>query len=244
MLDLALRLVDRLIDLSKRREAVNRAQFVDFVEPAFQSFEKVHTDYIDSLTRYSARLADLSMRMDLKHPIFGEMELDSLKSEHLRAKLKEFKPDTAPVKLRDFLSAIDFYLKGMSASAAHAAVIGKLVHAGDAGLSGAELGSLEPERNRDERARADAATRILIFSDPMREALRQMLLGYDAPSDLGEEEGAALSEGAQNLSLLRDEDRRQMCAAAVRNAMMHFQGCYSSVAAAHAKLRSELLTPR
>ena len=120
MLDLALRLVDRLIDLSKRREAVNRAQFVDFVEPAFQSFEKVHTDYIDSLTRYSARLADLSMRMDLKHPIFGEMELDSLKSEHLRAKLKEFKPDTAPVKLRDFLSAIDFYLKGMSASAAHA----------------------------------------------------------------------------------------------------------------------------
>lgn len=37
MLTLLLKLIDRLIDLSKRHEEVNRAMFVDFVPPAFQS---------------------------------------------------------------------------------------------------------------------------------------------------------------------------------------------------------------
>lgn len=51
MLDLILKLVDRLIDLSKRNEEVNRSLVANFVQPAFETFEKVHTDYIDSLTR-------------------------------------------------------------------------------------------------------------------------------------------------------------------------------------------------
>jgi hypothetical protein len=90
MLDLILTLIDRLIALVKKGEELNRKMFDDFVQPAFQSFDMVHADYIDSLTCYSARLGDTTLSMDYNHPVFRDIELDSLKSEHLRSKLKNF----------------------------------------------------------------------------------------------------------------------------------------------------------
>jgi hypothetical protein len=239
-LDPILRLIDRVIDLAKRGETVNRALFVDFVQPAFQSFESVHEDYIDSLTRYSARLADPKFPMDLNHPVFGDIQLDSLKSEHLRSRLRDFRPDAAPPKLREFLRAIDFYLKGMAASGAHAAVVEKLAQAPSDVLS-ETVGSLVAEKNVNERGLYISPQGPVIFSDPMREALRNMLVGFDARQDVGEEEDhEMLSEGVLRLPLDENE-RRRMCAAAVRLAMEHFQACYSVVSSALAKLRSELL---
>ncbi len=126
MLDLILKLIGRLIDLAKKREEVNRATFVDFVQPAFEIFETVHADYIDWLTRYSVRLADKTLSMDYSHPVFQDIELDSLKSEHLRTKLKDFRPNKAPLKIRPFLTAVDFCLKGLSVSSDRAEVLDKL----------------------------------------------------------------------------------------------------------------------
>src|SRR5947209_8466029 len=111
-----LSLVDRLIDLVKKRSELDRGLFEDFVDPAFRTFEGVHTDYIESLTRYRDRLADKSFNMDLNHPVFRDIEFDSLKSEHLRVKLSDFKPSDSSPKLRQFLTTIDFYLRGIAAS--------------------------------------------------------------------------------------------------------------------------------
>lgn len=106
MLDLILKLIDRLIDLSKRREEVNRRTFSDFVQPAFEIFEKVHVDYIESLTRYITMLSDKALPLNLDHPVLKDMELDSLKTTHLRAKLEDITAETAPDKLRELLTAI------------------------------------------------------------------------------------------------------------------------------------------
>jgi len=70
-----LSLIDRLIDLVKKHSELNRELFNDFVQPAFQTFEVVHTDYIDSLTRYTARLSDKNFKLDLDHPVFRVCEV-------------------------------------------------------------------------------------------------------------------------------------------------------------------------
>jgi hypothetical protein len=101
MIDLVLRLIDRLIDLSKRQEQVDRALFTDFVAPAFEAFERVHTDYIKSLVRYQSRLSDPAYPIDLTHPIFDDMKLDSLKTQHLRTKLSDFHPESGSLQIED-----------------------------------------------------------------------------------------------------------------------------------------------
>jgi hypothetical protein len=49
MLGLILKLIDRLIDLAKRREEVNREMFVDFVQPAFETFVRRWADEISQV---------------------------------------------------------------------------------------------------------------------------------------------------------------------------------------------------
>jgi hypothetical protein len=95
---------------------VNRGIFEDFVRPAFEDFELAHVDYIESLTRYSARLKNASLVMNHSHPIVGDIVFDSLKSAHLRTKLAHLKTAEAESKLRPFLSVINWYLNGLSAS--------------------------------------------------------------------------------------------------------------------------------
>lgn len=52
MLELLLKLIDRCIDLAKRREEINRKLYEDFVQPAFDNVEAVYKDYSESLRRY------------------------------------------------------------------------------------------------------------------------------------------------------------------------------------------------
>ena len=185
MIELIFKLLDRLMDLSKTHHEVNKALFQDFVDPAFQAFETVHADYIDSLIRYSSRFEDKTIPMDLKHPIFGEIELDSLKTGHLRSKLESFRPEDAPAQLKEFLLAIGFYLRGISASGLRIEIVDKF--AGSEGLTMNNLRSLALGKNLDAVAKSfkSGEQYALIFADPMREALRQLFMGFDAPRDLG-----------------------------------------------------------
>jgi hypothetical protein len=247
MVDLLLALVSRLIALAKRREEVNRATFVDFVQPAFQTFETVHTDYIDSLTRYSIRLADTRLVMDLNHPVFRDIELDALKSEHLHTRLKDFRAEQSPPKLKPFLSAIDFYLRGVSASGQRAELIDKLALNRLEAFGPEALRVLATDGDPSDRATvfAPSGSRapILIYADPLREALRVALVGFDAPRDFNEEDARnmILDESARWLDT--DESRRRLCSEAVRAAILYFQNSYASVSSAHAALRAELLSP-
>jgi hypothetical protein len=259
MLDLILKLIDRLIALAKKREEVNRGMFVDFVQPAFQTFETVHADYIDSMTRYMARLEDRAFKMTTDHPVFRDIEMDSLKSEHLRTKLADFKPIDAPAKLRPFLIAINFYLRGLSASGARAEFPDKVAVpslqnlnineieealGGKDGFGGQAPGDaylvLDAERPRYES---------VIFADPMRQALREQLLGFDSPSEPDAQWkimctalGMGIPDPGESWPPT-DEQRRRLCAFAVSSAMRHFQFSYRHVSTTYSALRSGLISP-
>jgi hypothetical protein len=239
VIDLLLKLVDRLIDLARRREEVNRGLFVNFIQPAFQTFELIHADYIDSLVRYRSRLADETQIMDLSHPVFSEIELDALKTDHLRTRLRDFKPKEAPPKIQRFLTAIDFYLRGVSASADHAELITK--------LAGAPPWSLGPN-DLKRLAVSPASIEVLHFeptllcSDPLRMALRSVLVGFDAPkSRTDEEDQEVLRECAMDFWVNSNDERRKLCLNAIGEAMGQFQALYRVVSSAYSELRSELM---
>jgi hypothetical protein len=241
------KLVDRLIDLVKTRKEINRALFLDLIQPAFQALEAVHTDYIDSLMRYNSRLADTKVPMDLNHPVFDEIDLDSLKSGHLRTKLKDFRPKDSSPKLTKFLTAIDFYLRGLWAWGDHAKLVEKIV--GDArvaldfeDLKGLTLvkGSIDVFWDEDGTLKG---TPMMITSDPMRFALRQVLVGFDAPKPTSEEEDLAQLAGDVNEALWfrTNEERRTLCSYAIKEAMGRVQDSYALVSAEFSTLRAELM---
>jgi hypothetical protein len=249
MLDLLLKLIDRLIDLAKRREEVNREMFVDFVQPAFETFEVVHADYIESMTRYSARLADKTFKMDPDHPVFGDIEIDSLKSEHLRTKLADFKPANAPSKLKPFLTAISFYLRGVSASGTGAEFCDEIasprrVRSDEKCRSGGQ----EPQEAYYAGDPQEGGPHPFMLADPLRETLRVALLGFDEPRD-HDGSWTAIAEIINNPTvdysyvIMPDDERRRLCAVAVKEAMQDFQNSYRIVSSTYSALRSELISP-
>jgi hypothetical protein len=248
MLDLLLKLLDKVIDLSKRHEEEHRSLFANFAQPAFATFELVHKDALDALTRYGARLADTTFSMDVHHPIFGELEFDAVSTQHLRIKLADFKPATAPPTFGPFLAAIDIYLRGVSASSDHVPLLDKLLVRGHPFIGPDDLRNLAHEedfRNHVHCLGPPAAGSLrLAFPDPMREALRNVLYSYDAPRDLDEEgERELMNEATMDLARLDDRARRQLCLEAINMAVGHFQSSYALVSSAYAKLRSDLLIP-
>jgi hypothetical protein len=248
MLDLLLKLIDRLIDLSKRKEEMNRSLFNGFVQPAFQAFEVVHADYIDSLTHYRARLADTSIPLDLNHPVFSDLELDSIKSEHFRTKLKDFRPEDSHPRLKEFLSSVQFYLQGLSASPQHIDQLDRLSRG--LRLNSDDVETLLAEKDPDKRFKklgGKTPRPPVLYSDPMREAIRTILSQIDARELANEEEDRRyLTEGlCWNLPFFGpdEDDRRRDCLRVVNITMQCFQEGYSVVSAAYSKLRSELLSP-
>lgn len=246
MLELTiLPLIDRVIELVKKRGELNRELFNDFVQPGFQAFEVVHTDYIDSLTRYKARLADTHFKMDLNHPIFHDIELDSLKSSHLRTKLDDFKPADASEKLRPFLASVDFYLRGVSASGMRIDLLNKIALAQPMFREevGEAIGTGDPEYHVLPPPDSDRPPLpTIVFADPLREAISDVFAGFDAPSEADRRQPLVI-EGIGYTQSGPEENRRRMCGFVINTAMEHFQHSYSYVSQEYSKLRSQLLKP-
>jgi hypothetical protein len=244
-----LSLIDRLIDLVKKRSELNREMFNDFVQPAYQAFEVVHADYIDSLTRYKSRLEDTSFELDLNHPVFRDIELDSLKSEHLRTKLADFIPANASKKLQPFLTSIDFYLRGISVSGERAEFIDTMAMSKPPNIDEKQMeqniGSILVSRDSSKPDYTDILDPNypdkyqLLFSDPMRVALREALFFYDAPP----EDKPGVFTAALEVFGESEEYRRRMCRDAVNGSLRHFQNLYRSVSYEYSKLRSQLIKP-
>jgi hypothetical protein len=76
MLDLFLKLIDRLIDLAKRRQEINKASFTDFVAPAMADLEAVQKDYLDSFRRYRDLLEDKKIPLTIDHPVLEAIRKD------------------------------------------------------------------------------------------------------------------------------------------------------------------------
>lgn len=258
MLDLVLRLLDRLIELAKRKEEVNRAAFSNFVQPLFQAFEAVHGDYVDSLVGYRRRFDDLSLKMDIDHPVFEDIHLQSLKSEHLRIKLRGFHLETSPEKLRPMLVEIDDYLNGLIGSIDGLSLVQKLAFTPkditQKSLKKsrlAELGSwttvtLSSEKEENKAASPGQRTPF----DPVRQNLADYLFLFDYPG--GSSENATLESWHADFSDFRilhltelsDMERRVECKRAIDLTITSFQSAYANISDLYSKLRSELLVSK
>ena len=69
MLDLFLKLIDRILDLAKRREEVDRRLYAEFVAPAFADFAVVHKNYLDSFIQYREMISNKTLTLDQRQPI-------------------------------------------------------------------------------------------------------------------------------------------------------------------------------
>jgi hypothetical protein len=119
MLDLFLKLIDRLIDLAKRRQEINKASFTDLVAPTMVDLEAIHKDYLDSFRRYSDLIDDETIPLKPGHPVLEAIRKDNLFSEGLRAKILQLDPlivDNEPFgRTLDFpylLRIMKWYLSG------------------------------------------------------------------------------------------------------------------------------------
>ena len=111
MLDLILKLIDRCIELAKRREETSKARYAQLVAPIFDSFEVVHTDYLDSFKRYRDLIKGTELPLNLAHPILDEISTDTLFSESIRVKLNELADSESEAWLKGLISAIHDYLE-------------------------------------------------------------------------------------------------------------------------------------
>ncbi len=89
MLALLLKLIDRCIDLAKRREQINRKLYEDFVHPAFQDVEAVYRNYSESLKLYRERIEQTNRwTKSAEQSIIALISSDRLFSEPLIIKLR------------------------------------------------------------------------------------------------------------------------------------------------------------
>jgi hypothetical protein len=110
MLELFLKLIDRFIDLGKRRQEINRSFFTDFVAPAMADFEAVHKDYLESFLRYRSMLEDQTIPLGPEHPVLTSIKKDNLFSEGLRAKILGLDPFLDDPVFGDFMLKVKLYL--------------------------------------------------------------------------------------------------------------------------------------
>jgi hypothetical protein len=110
MLDLFLKLIDRCIDLAKRREQVNKNFYTEFIAPTFSDFEAVHNNYMGTFLRYREMLSDGKVKLDNKHPVIDLISRDSLFSNNLRAKIMALPYEASNPIVQEFTKAIAVYL--------------------------------------------------------------------------------------------------------------------------------------
>jgi hypothetical protein len=110
MLSEVFALIDRGIQLRRRREEIDRTFFSDVVAPALTNLAAVHVDYIETFRRYRALLADSSHPTDSRHPIFEALQTDALFSWHLRSRMDEVVQLQRDDTLGPLIMAIEAYL--------------------------------------------------------------------------------------------------------------------------------------
>jgi hypothetical protein len=112
ILDLLTKLVDRCVELVKRREELHRALFEDFVDPIQKDFEAVHNNYLETFRNYRELVKTTNHAFDDTHPVFDSIKADSLFSAGMRAQVQQLHSLKSHGLLEKFLGAISNYLGG------------------------------------------------------------------------------------------------------------------------------------
>ncbi len=87
MLEVAMTLIDRLIQLAKSRHESDRSLYFDIIAPLQKDFEALHDDYIKAFQGFRDALKTSTEVMSIEHPIFDLIESDSRQTAHLRSRI-------------------------------------------------------------------------------------------------------------------------------------------------------------
>lgn len=112
MIDIFLKLVDRLISLVKQRQDDRRQLFDRFVEPAYESFEEVHKQYLEAFRSYKEVIKTSRKAMDTYHPVFVLIHDDRLFKQNVLNKCWALEQYASDDVLGPFVRAIVDYLEG------------------------------------------------------------------------------------------------------------------------------------
>lgn len=111
MIDAIVKIIDRFIDLAKRREQTNRNLFNDFVAPTFNDFEVVHKAYLDSFFKYVETLRASDNFGQVKENFIRQINQDILFSESSRSKLIDLVRWETDPQIGEFISSILRYIR-------------------------------------------------------------------------------------------------------------------------------------
>jgi hypothetical protein len=109
MLDSAVKLIEYLVQLAKRREEQDKNYYVNFVAPAFADFESLHKHYLESFGRYLVGLRAQPWLYG-EDPFFHQLRNDILfvGSEH--AKIVTLLKEPSNPEMTPFIAAIGNYV--------------------------------------------------------------------------------------------------------------------------------------
>ena len=87
MLDLFIKLVNKLIEVAKERQRIKKSFHDDFMIPIINQFEAVHKEYISSFKNYRDLVSEQSPNLDKNNNVFLKLESDMIFSYESRVKL-------------------------------------------------------------------------------------------------------------------------------------------------------------
>jgi hypothetical protein len=117
MIELALGLIDRVIDLIRHGQERDRQLHEDFFVSFSEDLEQLHANYVEAFARYRASLATAAGPFNGDHPIIKEIQRDIVFTEQLRARVRtlfDYRQDPVFGKLA---MAAQFYLAEGATSA-------------------------------------------------------------------------------------------------------------------------------
>jgi hypothetical protein len=109
VVDLLLKLVDRIIDLAKRREEEAKTYYVNFVAPTFDSFDALHKNYVIKFQGYRNYLQQIP-GLHAGDPLFHTLKSAVVFDGHLDSQVRELPVPEDPSPDREFVLAIKSYL--------------------------------------------------------------------------------------------------------------------------------------
>lgn len=112
------KLIDRCLQLINHRKEQNQELYSDFATPAMACFEELHKGYIESFNLYRELVLHTDKPMDLSHPIFEKIRMDSLLSSELRAKTAALSKFDSDPTVGTLIRAIAIYVLGQEQYAA------------------------------------------------------------------------------------------------------------------------------
>ncbi|MBN1602282.1 MAG: hypothetical protein JW915_11775 [Chitinispirillaceae bacterium] len=110
MIDIILKIIDRCIDLIKRKEEVNRDLFTDFVKPIQDDFDQVHENYMISFKKYRDMMDTVEHPVSSDSILFKSISEDSVFSYYDRAKLHLLKRYSNHTVFGQYIKEIRSYL--------------------------------------------------------------------------------------------------------------------------------------